>query len=83
MKLKEWLDQENMSGFELSKKIRYQPSYLYRIIKEKQAPGLRLSIDIETFTGGAVTRQEMGYIERKLCPCPTCGAFPSRKKKET
>lgn len=73
MKLKEWMRKNYVSVANLENDLNYRKNYLSSIISGRVKPGKKLAILIEELTEREVTKEELGYIEKEKCRCPTCG----------
>ena len=72
MRLREFLDMQEMPVTAFARKLTVHPNHIFMIISGKRRPSIDLARIIERMTDKKVTVDDL--IERKepLC-CPTCG----------
>ncbi len=63
MLIKEWLNEENVTGKDFAMALELTPAYFYNIIEEKQRPSRKLACKIEMYTGGKVSARELLEVE--------------------
>ena len=81
MKLKDFLDKENMTIASAAKKLEVTKQYLWMIIHEKRYPAITLAREIEDFTKGEVKAYDLLDPTPARARCPTCGHVISRERK--
>ena len=72
MKLKEYLVTKKLTLDEASKQLGISLNYLYMLSSEKRSPGLRLAKEIEYWSHGMVSVDDLVIYQTKK-RCPTCG----------
>jgi len=82
MFLKEYLKKEKMTIPEAASALGVHKNHLFMICRKKRFPGYPLAKEIEQWTQGEVTAEEMLKDKPQVQCCPTCHQkIPADKRK--
>jgi hypothetical protein len=73
MRIKEWMQKNKIGLNEMEEVLNYKKNYLCAIFSGRISPGKKLARLVSNYTRGEVTPEELGYLEKVKCRCPTCG----------
>jgi len=59
MKLQDYLDANGLNGMDFARLLKVTPQTVYRLLKKKGRPSIRLASKIYQKTGGKVTIDEL------------------------